>query len=300
MTREELIKKWLNHELNAEEQAAFERLDDFHELSRLDRNIKRFKAPEFDLEQSRNTMMAKIQQRRTSSASSWKTYALRIAAVLVIGLSILWFFTGQDTTISTLVAEKTTISLPDESEVVMNAQSTLLYNKRDWKDSRDLELNGEAFFKVAKGKSFTVKTASGEVTVLGTQFNVKNRTGIFEVICFEGSVQVTSEIREEILKAGDRFLVLDGNYIASEKELKQNPSWINNNSYFKSMPFSLVINEFERQYDVSIDAGSINLEQRFTGSFPHDDIDLALKSITLPLNLKYRQTDGRAIMLSRE
>ena len=128
MTREELIKKWLDHELNAEEQAAFERLDDFHELSRLDRNIKRFKAPEFHLEQSRNTVMAKIQQRRASSASSWKTYALRIAAVLVIGLSILWFFTGQDTTISTLVAEKTTISLPDESEVVMNAQSTLLYN----------------------------------------------------------------------------------------------------------------------------------------------------------------------------
>ncbi|NNK88262.1 MAG: DUF4974 domain-containing protein, partial [Flavobacteriaceae bacterium] len=143
-------------------------------------------------------------------------------------------------------------------------------------------------------------TSSGEVTVLGTQFNVKNRSGIFEVVCFEGSVQVTSEIKEDILKAGDRFLLLDGKYIAAEKDLKQNPSWINNNSYFKSMPYRLVINEFERHYDVSIDAGSFDMDQRFTGSFTHDDIDLALKSITLPMNLRYSLTDGRTIMLSSE
>ncbi|MBT8271267.1 MAG: hypothetical protein KJO25_04400, partial [Bacteroidia bacterium] len=59
------------------------------------------------LEQARNTVMATLENRQASEGSSWRTYALRIAAVIVIGLSIFWFFTGQDTMISTLVAEKT-------------------------------------------------------------------------------------------------------------------------------------------------------------------------------------------------
>ena len=299
MTREELILKWLDHDLNARELEAFKALDDYDELSQLDGSIKRFKAPDYDKEEARQALLSAIQTNK-KARSPWLSYAWRVAAVLVIGLSAFWFYLGQDTTISTLVAEKTSVHLPDQSEVILNAQSTLEYNKRNWKDARDIELDGEAFFKVAKGKSFTVSTSSGDVTVLGTEFNVKNRSGIFEVVCYEGSVQVTTIDKDNTLKAGDRFLVLDGNYIASEKELTSNPSWIKNESYFKSMPYQQVIQEFERQYDVSLVAESVDMDQRFTGSFTHDDIDLALKSITLPLNLKYRQSDSRTIMLSSE
>ena len=70
-----------------------------------------------------------------------------------------------------------------------------------------------------------------------------------------------------------------------EKENSKNPSWVNNESYFKSMPLSFVLNEFERQYNITLESQNIDTKQVYTGSFAHDDLELALKSITLPLNI---------------
>lgn len=153
---------------------------------------------------------------------------------------------------------------------------------------------------MAKGQTFNVITPLGKVTVLGTQFNVKQRDDLFEVVCYEGSVRVTHLSEIKILKPGDSFLILDGKYIAKEKETSSDPSWINNKSYFKSMPFAHVIQEFERQYNVSINFQNVDIEQLFTGSFDHNDKTLALKSLTLPLNLKYSIIDDNTIVLERE
>ena len=100
----------------------------------------------------------------------------------------------------------------------LNAKSLLAFNKKDWKQEREVELDGEAFFKVAKGSSFNVITKSGTVTVYGTQFNVKQRDNYFEVICYEGLVGVTYNSQETKLKPGDSFLIIDGEIIAKEKE----------------------------------------------------------------------------------
>ena len=69
--------------------------------------------------------------------------------------------------------------------------TTLKYASNKWDKKRRVRLEGEAFFKVAKGSTFTVDTKTGSVKVLGTQFNVKNRIGFFEVVCYEGLVGVT-------------------------------------------------------------------------------------------------------------
>ena len=122
----------------------------------------------------------------------------------------------------------------------------------------------------------------------------------FEVICYEGSVKVTHNSDIVILKPGNSFLKIDGKLIVKEKETSLNPSWINNESYFKSMPFEYVIREFERQYNVSINPQSIDLKQLFTGSFSHNNIELALKSITLPLDVKYNFKNKTTIEFSRD
>ena len=88
--------------------------------------------------------------------------------------------------------------------------------------------------------------------------------------------------------------------IAREKETLLQPSWMNNESSFKSMPFSYVIREFERQYNVTINPQSIDLEQLFTGSFSHENIEMALKSITLPLNVKYNFKNKATIEFTRD
>ena len=159
-----------------------------------------------------------------------------------------------------------------------------------------MELEGEAFFKVAKGSSFNVITKSGTVTVYGTQFNVKQRDNYSEVICYEGLVGVTYKSKETKLKPGDSFLIIDGKTIAKEKENRTMPSWLNNESTFKSLPYKTIVAEFERQYDVDITLMNIDSTQLFTGSFTHDNLEIALKSITLPLHLTYSKTNNTIIL----
>lgn len=300
MEREELIKKWLDNELNSHELDAFKKLKDYNELVTLSNNLTRFKAPEYNVQEELNIALQNINTTKTESKTHWLRPVLRIAAILAISFSVYYYTTTLDTNIATLAAQKTTIELPDASNVSLNAMSNLAYNESSWDKNRDVTLEGEAFFKVAKGSTFNVKTKQGTVTVLGTEFNVKQRDNYFEVICYEGSVKVTHNSDIVILKPGNSFLKIDGKLIAKEKETSLNPSWINNESYFKSMPFEYVIREFERQYNVSINPQNIDLKQLFTGSFSHNNLEVALKEITLPLDVTYNFKNKTTIDLSRD
>ncbi|MFH6769993.1 FecR family protein [Gaetbulibacter aquiaggeris] len=298
MERETLISKWLDNNLNDEELKAFKKLEDYDDLVKLDRNLKGFKAESFDPAVELESVLSSIRSKKQTSVH-WLKPFMKIAAILAICFSLYYYTTTLDTTITTAFAQKTTIELPDNSSVSLNAKSLLIFNKKDWKKERDVELEGEAFFKVSKGSSFNVITKTGTVTVYGTQFNVKQRDTYFEVICYEGIVGVTYNSQLTKLKAGDSFLIIDGKLIVTEKENSATPSWLNNESQFKSLPYSEVLAEFERQYGVSIVAENIDENQLFTGSFSHKNIDIALKSITLPLHIKYSKTNN-TITLKRD
>jgi ferric-dicitrate binding protein FerR (iron transport regulator) len=300
MNREELIKKWLDNELSSEELKAFNALDDAQELNKLSNNLKAFKAPEFDYSEAFEGIRYALKTPNAKQSNNWTKQILRVAAIFVISFSVYYFTTTIDTNISTVVAEKTSIELPDASLITINSLTDISFNEKNWNAKRTLKLNGEAYFKVAKGAKFDVETPSGTVSVLGTQFNVKHRDNLFEVVCYEGSVNVNSNGTNTILKPGDSFLILDGEIIATEKENINNPSWINNQSYFKSMPLNYVISEFERQYDIKIESQQIDTKQVYTGSFVHDNMELALKSITLPLNITFSKKDQSTIVLISE
>ena len=303
MNREVLISKWLNNDLNDLEFEAFKNLEDYDDLVKLNDNLQAFKAEDYNTSIELKEILTSIKSHTAietnKQALQWFKPFIRIAAVLAICFSLYYYTTTLDTTISTEIAQKTTIVLPDASNVSLNAKSFLIFNKKDWKKQRDVELQGEAFFKVAKGSSFNVLTTSGTVTVYGTQFNVKQRDNYFEVICYEGLVGVNYQSQETKLKPGDSFLIIDGKIIAKEKENNLTPSWLNNESTFKSMPFKTVIAEFERQYGVSFTLEGIDSNQLFTGSFAHDNLEVAIKAIALPLHVTYSKV-GKTIILKRE
>jgi ferric-dicitrate binding protein FerR (iron transport regulator) len=287
MNREDLIKKWLDHNLNLKEQTAFEALDDYEDLVKLSKSLKGFKAPGYKEEPEFKNIKTLL---KSKSNSNWLRPLLKVAAVLLFGLSVFYYNSKLNTTIETLVTQQTIIELPDASKVELNALSNLTYNKSKWDKKRQVILDGEAFFRVAKGAKFDVKTNQGIVSVLGTEFNVKQRENYFEVTCFEGLVAVTYNKNTVKLKPGNRFAVIDGEIIANEKENKTQPSWTKSESAFTNRPFKFVINEFQRHYNIKIETNKVDTELLFTGGFPHKDIDLALKSITLPLGITYSKT----------
>lgn len=297
MKREVLIKKWLDNELNLEELEVFKQLEDYTDLIRLSQATKRFKSEKIDTNLALNKLNEAL-KRRSKKKSNWVKPLLRIAAVITICFSVYYYTNTLNTNISTQIAQKEIINLPDHSLVTLNAKSSVTFNN-NWNDNRYIKLEGEAYFKVAKGETFKVETTAGLVTVLGTEFNVKDRAGIFEVICYEGAVKVDYKKHSTILKPGHRFLFLDNTLVNSLTFNETKPFWINNESAFKSIPYKQVIAEFERQYNVSFNVNTINTNQLFTGSFAHNNIEVALKAITLPLNITFTK-NNKKISLKRE
>jgi len=299
MTREELIKKWLDDDLNPKELEAFKAFDDYDDLVKLTTHVTRFHTPEYNTEEELKLVLQKLEP-KSAVKRTWFKPLIGIAATLTLFFAFYVIMSLKPKTVQTFASEKTEIILPDASNASLNALSSLSYNETKWTENREVRLDGEAFFKVAKGSKFNVITKDGTVTVLGTQFNVKQRNSIFEVVCYEGLVGVTHNGVTIKLKAGESYLILEGKLIAKEKELKSVPTWLQNESHFKSMPFSEVIAEFERQYNKTIELEDVDTSQLFTGKFVHDDFNMAIKAISLPLNLNYSLKDQSTLLLSRE
>ncbi|MGB6269799.1 MAG: FecR family protein, partial [Olleya sp.] len=224
---------------------------------------------------------------------------LKVAAVLAICLCGYYYTTTLDTSFDTKLAEKISIELPDNSTVNINALSKITFNNNNWDTNRTIKLDGEAFFNVKEGGDFSVVTDAGTVNVIGTQFNIKQRQDYFEVVCYEGEVQINYNSGKTNLKAGDSFLIINGKKVERLATNKTQPEWLNNVSSFISVPLSEVLAEFERQFDVKFDIGNIKTDKLFSGKFTHNNIETALKSITQPLQLQYKKVN-KTITLTRE
>lgn len=297
MEKEYLIKKWLDNSLTPEELEAFKALEDYEALTKLSNYTKGFKAPEYNEDEALKTVLHQIETKKQSK-TNWLQPVLKIASILVLCFGAYYYTTTLDTTFTTDFSEKISVELPDHSKVDLNALSSITFNKSEWKNNRNISLKGEAFFDVEKGSTFNVNTSNGIVTVLGTEFNVKQRDNFFEVTCYEGLVQVTYKNNKIKIKPGKSFLVLNDLVINNQTAYSQ-PQWLTNTSAFKSLPLKEVIAELERQYNVKVETKNINTDLLFTGRFTHNNLDTALKSITQPLQLTYTKTN-QTIILERE
>lgn len=298
MEKEDLIQKWLNNDLTDSEKDAFTQLEDYQLNIDIISSAMHFKASHFSKIEDFNVFKERYNSQNTPVKKlHWAAPMLRIASVAVIAFGIYFtFFFNNLTQIQTLANQKTTIELPDQSQVTLNALSLIEYNKRDWNDKRYVKLEGEAYFEVAKGKKFDVHTEDGIVTVIGTKFNVKQRNNYFEVKCFEGIVSVTSDSITRQLVAGDIYQILDGVFI-QDKTRSQIPQWTINTSSFKSIPFKEVIAELERQYNIEVTLKNLNSNRIFTGGFIHDDLENALISITQPMDLTYELSSSNLVVI---
>ncbi len=288
MDKDYLIQKWLAEELTPEEQKAFDSLEDAAFLKGIAADAKHFKASGFSKAKPYEEFKKALDAHNTPVRKlNWVRPFMRIASMFIVGLAGYYFFFYENLTrIETQVGQKTTVELPDNSVVSVNALSEIAFNEKGWKDDRTIALEGEAFFDVAKGKKFVVSTPSGEVAVLGTEFNVKQRGGYFEVKCFEGTVRVTKEGRETILDQGDNVRWFNGTR-EEGKNSHSVPQWTKDVSDFQRVTVSQVFSELERQYGVKVTLEKVDGQRLFTGGFVHDNLDNALKSITVPLDLDY-------------
>lgn len=300
MDKEILIQKWLLGELSDEESKAFNSLDDASFYKRIVSNAENFKASNFSVIDDFDTFKEQIITPKTKVRKlNWVRPMLRIAsvAIVIFGLYYLFMFNNM-TEVQTLVAEKTNIQLPDESQIVLNALSQVSFNENKWDENRKIKLEGEAFFDVAKGSKFDVVTPTGTVSVLGTEFNVKQRDALFEVACFEGTVQVVANGYTKILHQGDNIRFFGGE-VANGNQDYNEPKWTKNMSYFERIPVSEVFDELQRQYDISISIDNVNDQELFTGGFTHDNLKNALIGISEPMGIEFIIINHKEVRFSK-
>lgn len=288
MDKDHLIKKWLADDLGPEESEVFENLDETPFFKDIVDSASAFKASQFSGVDDYQKFKEQLKLPETKVKKlNWIRPLMRIASVFVMGLAMYYLFFHENLTkIDTKVGEKISVTLPDASSVTLNALSEMAYNENRWNQKREIKLFGEAFFDVAQGATFNVITPEGTVSVLGTEFNVRQRGSFFEVRCFEGTVKVKAEGHEEILEQGDSFRMLEG-IVTLGENIYTVPQWTKNVSDFQRVEVSQVFEELERQYGVTVLLENVNKEQLFTGGFVHDSLENALKSITEPLDLEY-------------
>lgn len=300
--QENYLAKWLNNELSGAELEEFKQSEAYDSYRRILEASNRLEAPEFNADDTLEAINNRrtLQENKVVQLHPFKKF-LKVAAVaafLVVGVS--FYLSTLDERVSTQYAENKEVMLPDNSKVILNADSELSFSEKDWNEERNVELHGEAFFKVAKGKRFTVATDAGTVAVLGTEFNVEQREGFFEVSCFEGLVSVTFQGAETKLPAGSSFMVIDGQVIASKTSDGNEPSWINAESTFKSIPLKYVLQEFERQHNLQVETDQIDVNQLYTGSFSNTDLNLALKSISMPSQIKFKLEGDKVLFYAKK
>lgn len=299
MKKKYLLAKWLNNELSEQELAEFEASADFEKFDR----IKKYSAGlEVDSVDEDSILKNILQHKKlpVKVVPFYKKWMFQAAAIFIFGLSISFLWTNflPQSKVANF-GQTTTFSLPDESQVVLNAGSEIAYKKWDWKTNRSLDLKGEAFFKVAKGSRFEVNTNLGKVSVLGTQFNVRARENRFEVSCFEGRVKVNFANTELILSHGQN-VVFDNGKQRNAIVTTVQPEWIDHQMTFNKEKLSDIALEVKRQYNITIELHTKKSNDLFTGKIPTNNLNVAIQIIETTYNLEAKKVAKNRIIFEEK
>ncbi|MFY0601572.1 MAG: FecR domain-containing protein [Cyclobacteriaceae bacterium] len=219
------------------------------------------------------------------------------AAVALLIISVVLFIPGESSQLNIVAeaGESFIHELPDGSKVTLNAASMISYSD-DW--NRTIQLEGEAFFEVTKGSKFSVNTQWGEVSVLGTSFNVYSRES-FRVNCKTGKVKVaiSDSDYEKILEPGEGLSKVKTEIKDAPQDISAIGQWIAGEFYFEERLVTDVFLEVERQFGVKIPVGDVE-GLTFSGYFSNENLETALEMICLPLDLEYEIQGDTVIIKS--
>ena len=219
-------------------------------------------------------------------------WASGFAAAAVIVLAVI-FFTGQES-ITNQGSQASAFRLPDKSRVVLAPGSSASFSKKF--RQREVSLEGEGYFEVIHGRSFRVKTSTGEVQVLGTRFSVRETGNVLEVSCFEGSVRVANRERDRILQPGESIRLSSAKAELTSTGGTEFPSMALFRAAYDNSEMAVILKDMEEFFGVSI-RSEVKEDRFYTGEFETGNLENALILLCEPLELEYRiNTDNTVII----
>ena len=247
-----------------------------------------------------------MHEKRGSYWTSWIDMLLKRKLPLAYGLIILIlsplaYDAFSKRQVGTSSAEEKSVLLADGTEVILNSESELTYNRNYNKNSRSVHLVGEAYFSVKKGNiPFNVLTPHGKISVLGTSFNIRTRNDGFEVGVNDGEVQVSNENSLINLSKG-QFIDVKSEFISSnilQIPSDQYPDWLNRKFYCNETTLESLCLEIERTFDIKINFTNPNLKSlTITGLIEASDLNNVLQTVSILTKHKFKLEGGRCTIL---
>ncbi|MCW9707944.1 FecR family protein [Fodinibius salsisoli] len=263
-----------------------------------------------------------------SKDTSYQVWALRAAAICLLFVGVMYAVYNyapekktQEVSLASTMQEvkaergqRLNLTLDDGTSVVLNSASVLRYPSQFSDSTRKIELDGEAFFSVAKDKSkpFLVHTGEATVRVLGTKFNVNAyaEDEEVEVVVAEGKVAVKSA-----MSVGDRdsvssstlpnevFLTKGEYTIVGKESVPTTPvtvtsmdyhlGWVDGNLIFDATPLEEVIRRLELYYNRDFQVtNAMLLDRKLTATFKKESLSKVLDVLSIAMDVKYEQVDS--------
>ncbi|RFS18846.1 FecR family protein [Chitinophaga silvatica] len=220
---------------------------------------------------------------------------------------------------------KSRAQLPDGTEVLLNGGSRLTYDQNKFnQDTREVTLEGEAFFDVAKNadKPFYIHTAKMDLKVLGTSFNIKayNQDATTEASLITGAVEITvndgKEHNVKLLPNQKIILehttnvnqVIPTKLVASyrienirntQDNLIYETAWCDNYLVFDNETLATIIPRMESWYGIKIHITDSHLKKySFTGTFKNESFREVLEALKVTTSLHWR-IEGNDVFITQ-
>ncbi|HVU56666.1 MAG TPA: FecR domain-containing protein [Puia sp.] len=239
------------------------------------------------------------------------------AAVLILcGTGALLYHKDGSEVVASLMEKhnakgtKSIIQLPDGSKIWLNADSKLRYPEVFKGDTREVYLNGEAFFDVAKSPEhpFIIHLANGTVKVLGTSFNVRayDNEPVVETSVATGRIAFIPKYSASHKQQDTIYLAPDhkASYTFARDEVRtsatsgnEDKAWTEGKLLFRSMTMDQIAVELERNFGkkvVFVDDGPKAFV--FTGSFENNTLDEIMFYLTRTKNFSYKITNTELLI----
>jgi len=317
---EELLPRYVEGKTTVEETAAVDR---WLEASAENRKIlEDMQMLELAMAENRSASDAGKAWRRVSRKIGGRSrvllWATRAAAILSIPLLAGVIFLarkvnsyGDDVRmveVRTNPGMNTTVTLPDNSVVTLNSESTLTYPQRFTGKTREVSLTGEAFFKVEKDArcQFVVNSLDDtKIRVYGTTFDVDAypEFGAVDVTLIEGSVgfenkNAAGSPRQYRLAPGQKatYRLKDGETTISQTEGESETAWTEGKIVLRDTPLADALKMLSKRFGVAFDVRNPDVSgYSFTGTFDTHSLDQILDYFEMSTDFNWRYEDSTGV-----
>lgn len=270
---------------------------------------------EHSAENSFSRLMARIQADSNSidifrrKASQYRVWLAAATVALLIAMSG-WLYMMLDTDPSFIVTVNNSgivqhVILPDGSNIKLNNRSKLIYPEHFSKDSREVFLEGEAYFDVAHDKRhpFIVRAGELNIKVLGTKFTVNASSQMPQITAtlLEGSIDVADKKKHMLMKPNQQltYNVGSGKMLLTEvTNASRETRWTENIWVLSNTPLLDICQHLEQQFNVKfIIMNDELIGKSFTGEFyTNESLDSILKTMQMSTPFKYEKKEGNIII----